>query len=192
MTGGFYEWNVAHERWSWSFVIFNPPVVTTFNRGWEDTFKKYRENTAELKKKTHHEPFHLNQHTSIAKKNKIYMYKIMTTVLSISIDHCFIWSNIIYRTILTRVWILGSCGKQQSDVGLPIWSLLATQPQIFEINNICMVLSYIRLWIRNRCIYISLILTQEIDICVLMKVQGLRLVKIVLYHKLCTNTCTSS
>lgn len=138
MTGGFYEWNVAHERWSWGFVIFNPPVVTTFNRGWEDTFKKYRENTAELKKKNHHDPFHLNQHKSIAKKIKIYMYKIMTTVSQSASIIVSFGQIFIYRTILTRVWILDSCGKQQSDVGLPIWSLLATQPQIFEINNICM------------------------------------------------------
>ena len=45
--------------------------------------------------------------------------------------------NMKRRTILTRAWTLGSCVKQQCDVGMSI-SLLATQPMLFEINKICL------------------------------------------------------
>lgn len=59
MIGGFYEWNVVYERWFWGFVIFNLFVVIIFNRGWEDIFKKYRENIVELKK-IYYDFFYLN------------------------------------------------------------------------------------------------------------------------------------
>lgn len=44
-----------------------------------------------------------------------------------------------YRTVFTRAWTLGSCGKEHF-VEACLFSLLAIQSWLFEINTICQAL----------------------------------------------------